>query len=99
VPPATTFGYVHVEDLVDAVLASLASDDRTCNVVGGHTTFGDYLAALRSCAPRATDGGGEPGHPLARPVRRPPAGRGARRHPLAPLRGVMAFEEAWWTRS
>jgi 2-alkyl-3-oxoalkanoate reductase len=51
-PPATTFGYVHVEDLVDAVLASLASDaTRACNVVGGHTTFGAYLAALRRFLP------------------------------------------------
>jgi 2-alkyl-3-oxoalkanoate reductase len=57
-PPATTFGYVHVEDLVDAVLASLATpgETRTCNVVGGHTTFGDYLTALRTFldAPPAT---------------------------------------------
>jgi 2-alkyl-3-oxoalkanoate reductase len=51
-PPATTFGYVHVEDLVDAVLASAGSTgERTCNVVGGHTTFGDYLAALRRFLP------------------------------------------------
>jgi 2-alkyl-3-oxoalkanoate reductase len=57
-PPATTFGYVHVEDLVDAVLASAdSSAERTCNVVGGHTTFGDYLAALRRflAAPPATE--------------------------------------------
>jgi 2-alkyl-3-oxoalkanoate reductase len=57
-PPATTFGYVHVEDLVDAILASAASDaTATCNVVGGHVTFGDYLAALRDAvpAPPATD--------------------------------------------
>jgi 2-alkyl-3-oxoalkanoate reductase len=51
-PPATTFGFVHVEDLVDAVLASLAHDTtRTCNVVGGHTTYGAYLSALRRCLP------------------------------------------------
>jgi 2-alkyl-3-oxoalkanoate reductase len=56
--PGTTFAYVDVEDLVDAVLASLASrSNETCNVVGGHTTFGDYLAALRQAlpAPPATD--------------------------------------------
>jgi 2-alkyl-3-oxoalkanoate reductase len=46
--PATTFGFVHIEDLVDALVASADHDrTRTCNVVGGHTTFGDYLAALR----------------------------------------------------
>jgi 2-alkyl-3-oxoalkanoate reductase len=51
-PPATTMGYVHVEDLVDAILASLERDvTRTCNVIGGHTTFGDYLAALRRFLP------------------------------------------------
>jgi 2-alkyl-3-oxoalkanoate reductase len=51
-PPATTFGFVHVEDLVDAVLASLDHDTTlTCNVVGGHTTYGDYLAALRRFLP------------------------------------------------
>jgi 2-alkyl-3-oxoalkanoate reductase len=51
-PPATTMGYVHVEDLVDVVLASLERDvTRTCNVVGGHTTFGEYLAALRRFLP------------------------------------------------
>jgi 2-alkyl-3-oxoalkanoate reductase len=57
-PPAMTFGYVHVEDLVDAILASADSSvGRTCNVVGGHTTFGDYLAALRRFlpAPPATE--------------------------------------------
>jgi 2-alkyl-3-oxoalkanoate reductase len=65
-PPATTFGYVHVEDLVDAVLASLATpgETRTCNVVGGHTTFGDYLAALRTFLARpAGHLLGEPGGP------------------------------------
>jgi 2-alkyl-3-oxoalkanoate reductase len=50
--PGTTFAYVDVEDLVDAVLASLASRSTvTCNVVGGHTTFGEYLAALRRVVP------------------------------------------------
>jgi 2-alkyl-3-oxoalkanoate reductase len=50
--PATTFAYVDVEDLVDAVLASLeARSTVTCNVVGGHTTFGDYLTALRRALP------------------------------------------------
>jgi 2-alkyl-3-oxoalkanoate reductase len=50
--PATTFAYVDVEDLVDAVVASLeARSTATCNVVGGHTTFGDYLTALRRAVP------------------------------------------------
>jgi 2-alkyl-3-oxoalkanoate reductase len=47
-PPADAFGFVHVEDLADAILASLDREaTRTCNVVGGHTTWGEYLAALR----------------------------------------------------
>jgi 2-alkyl-3-oxoalkanoate reductase len=42
--PAATFAWVHVEDLVDAVLAGVdTSVDATVNVVGGHTTFGVYL--------------------------------------------------------
>jgi 2-alkyl-3-oxoalkanoate reductase len=50
--PATTFGFVHVEDLVDVILASVEHDStHTCNVVGGHTTFGAYLAALRRFLP------------------------------------------------
>ncbi|MEX2504932.1 MAG: NAD-dependent epimerase/dehydratase family protein [Egicoccus sp.] len=52
IPPATTFGWVHVDDLVDAALVALDGDvQATLNVVGGHTTFGDYLAALREFVP------------------------------------------------
>ncbi len=50
--PETTFGFVHVEDLVDATLAALASDARTTvNVVGGHTTVGSYLRAVAELLP------------------------------------------------
>jgi 2-alkyl-3-oxoalkanoate reductase len=42
--PAATFAWVHVEDLVDVVLAGVDSTvEATVNVVGGHTTFGVYL--------------------------------------------------------
>ncbi|MFA9447169.1 NAD-dependent epimerase/dehydratase family protein [Egicoccus sp. AB-alg6-2] len=54
VPPETTFGWVHVDDLVEAVLVALDHDAQaTVNVVGGHTTFGAYLAALREFLPEA----------------------------------------------
>jgi nucleoside-diphosphate-sugar epimerase len=50
--PETTFGFVHVEDLVDATLAALDSDMRTTvNVVGGHTTMGGYLRAIADLLP------------------------------------------------
>jgi 2-alkyl-3-oxoalkanoate reductase len=50
--PETTFGFVHVEDLVDATLAALDTDTRTTvNVVGGHTTVGDYLRAVAELLP------------------------------------------------
>lgn len=52
IPPATTFGWVHVDDLVEATLVALDSDAQaTVNVVGGHTSFGEYLAALRDFVP------------------------------------------------
>ncbi|HSK22246.1 MAG TPA: NAD-dependent epimerase/dehydratase family protein [Egicoccus sp.] len=52
IPPATTFGWVHVDDLVEAALVALDSDAQaTVNVVGGHTSFGEYLAALREFVP------------------------------------------------
>lgn len=50
--PDTTYGFVHVEDLVDATLAALDSDVRTTvNVVGGHTTVGGYLRAVADLLP------------------------------------------------
>lgn len=54
--PDNTFAWVHVEDLVDAVIA--AADLRTpvvANVIGGHTTFGEYTAAVRAAIPGAPD--------------------------------------------
>jgi 2-alkyl-3-oxoalkanoate reductase len=49
----STFGWVHVEDLVDAVLAALDADPEvvrglTANVVGGHVPFGTYRETVRS---------------------------------------------------
>lgn len=48
----TTFGWVHVEDLVDSVLAALDADPEvvrglTVNVVGGHVPFATYRDAVR----------------------------------------------------
>jgi 2-alkyl-3-oxoalkanoate reductase len=51
-PPATTFAWIHVEDLVDVTLAALDHDATgRVNVIGGHTTFGAYLHALRDAVP------------------------------------------------
>jgi 2-alkyl-3-oxoalkanoate reductase len=51
-PTETTFGWVHVDDLVDAVLAALESDATlVANVVGGHTTLGRYLEAVAELLP------------------------------------------------
>jgi 2-alkyl-3-oxoalkanoate reductase len=49
--PESTFGWVHVEDLVDAVAAALDADAEvvrglTVNVVGGHVPFSDYHDAV-----------------------------------------------------
>jgi 2-alkyl-3-oxoalkanoate reductase len=49
--PESTFGWVHVEDLVDAVVAALDADAEvvrglTVNVVGGHVPFGEYRDAV-----------------------------------------------------
>jgi nucleoside-diphosphate-sugar epimerase len=98
-PPATTFGYVHVEDLVDAILASAdRTSERTCNVVGGHTTFGDYLAALRRFLP------GPPATPAVSPDE-PWRGRYATGrlesalgvHPSRSFDDAMAEIEASWS--
>ncbi len=54
--PETTYGFVHVEDLVDATLAALDSDVRTTvNVVGGHSTLGNYLRAVAELLPGAVE--------------------------------------------
>lgn len=49
----STFGWVHVEDLVDAVVAALAADPEvirglTANVVGGHVPFARYRDEVAS---------------------------------------------------
>ncbi len=51
-PSRTTFGWVHVDDLVDAAVA--AGDTRdvfVANVVGGHVPFATYLDALVAMLP------------------------------------------------
>lgn len=73
--PDNTFAWVHVEDLVDAVIA--AADLRTpivANVVGGHTTFGEYTAAVRAGIPGESDVAEDPDTPTADDL--PPAWRG-----------------------
>ncbi len=50
--PDTTFGWVHVDDLVDAVVAAGASRDVfVANVVGGHVPFRTYLDAVATILP------------------------------------------------
>lgn len=62
--PSTTFGWVHVEDLVDAAVAALDSTaEVTVNVVGGHTTWEVYVEAVRALfaeAPPPPDADGDP---------------------------------------
>lgn len=66
---ASTFGFVHVDDLVDALVAAV-DGSRTpvggavagpaamsLNVVGGHVTFGDYRARLAEFLPGAPAAG------------------------------------------
>lgn len=59
-PPAiagdTTFGWVHVEDVVDAVLAALDADPEVIrglvsNVVGGHVPYAAYRDAVLAFLP------------------------------------------------
>lgn len=50
-PRARTMPWVHVEDVVDAVLLSLASDaavGRVYNLMDEHRTWGDYVDRVRS---------------------------------------------------
>lgn len=50
--PDTSFGWVHVEDLVDAVIAAAdLSETLVTNVVGGHVPFSTYLDALVAMLP------------------------------------------------
>jgi len=50
--PDTTFGWVHIDDLVDAVVATGASRDLfVANVVGGHVPFRTYLDAVAKILP------------------------------------------------
>jgi 2-alkyl-3-oxoalkanoate reductase len=51
---AATFGWVHVEDLVDAVVRGVDRDVvTTANVVGGHTAAAVYYDEVRSLFPDA----------------------------------------------
>jgi len=66
-PRGRTFAFVHVEDLVDAIVAAAALDDTVptpptegaasaplvANVVGGHVTVADYLDAVVDLLPDA----------------------------------------------
>ncbi len=63
----STFAFVHVEDLVDSVVAALDADPEavrglTVNVVGGHVTFGDYRGAVVDLLPHAPEPPPDPPH-------------------------------------
>jgi 2-alkyl-3-oxoalkanoate reductase len=50
--PDTTFGWVHIDDLVDVVVAAGSSGDVfVANVVGGHVPFRTYLDAVATILP------------------------------------------------
>lgn len=63
-PADTTYAWVHVEDLVDAIVAALDHDaERAVNVIGGQTTVRTYLDAVAARLPgqiQVTAGPGEP---------------------------------------
>jgi 2-alkyl-3-oxoalkanoate reductase len=51
-PRASTYGFVAIDDLVDATLAALGSTlIDTVNVVSGHVEVGDYLDAVAALLP------------------------------------------------
>lgn len=97
--PETTFAWVHVEDLVAALLAAI---DRpvtgTCNVIGGETTFGAYVGALHASVPNV------PEPPPPAPDARRWTGRfdDTRLTELLGVRPTRTFDEAieeigrWW---
>lgn len=50
--PDNTFGFIGVDDLVDAIIASIAAAElTTANVVGGHVPFSAYIDALERLLP------------------------------------------------
>jgi nucleoside-diphosphate-sugar epimerase len=50
--PENTFGFIGVEDLVDAIVAAIStSATTTANVVGGHVPFSAYIDALEKFLP------------------------------------------------
>lgn len=70
----TSFAWVHVDDLAEAAVLALrdeAAAGRTYNVVGGHETFGRYIADVRGWF----DAEGEPLDDAARWTGRMPAVR------------------------
>jgi 2-alkyl-3-oxoalkanoate reductase len=50
--PVTTMGWVHIDDLVDAILAAVHRPTGTpVNVIGGHATFGLFVTELARLVP------------------------------------------------
>lgn len=54
--PEATFGWLHVDDLVDATMAALNGQANvTVNLVSGHTPYRDYFDAIVAAVPGAID--------------------------------------------
>jgi len=54
--PEATFGWLHVDDLVDATVTALARNTNgTANLVSGHEHYGAYLDAVIAAVPGAID--------------------------------------------
>jgi nucleoside-diphosphate-sugar epimerase len=67
--PENTFGFIGVEDLVDAIMASISTSvTTTANVVGGHVPFSAYIDALEKFLP---------GRPMLKRATEVPAWRGS----------------------
>lgn len=54
--PEATFGWLHVDDLVDATIAALNTHANiTANLVAGHVPYREYLDAIVAAVPGAID--------------------------------------------
>jgi len=54
--PEATFGWLHVDDLVDATMTALTKQANiTANLVSGHTPYRDYFDAIVAAVPGAID--------------------------------------------
>lgn len=67
-PADTTYAWVHVDDLVDAIVAALDADDEVArgavvHAIGGHTTMGAYREAVARIIGPFAEPAGSPSRP------------------------------------